>query len=432
MRGTAGKKLAVILCILLSFVFLAESPLLVRSSAGLDPESDAAETPKKLIRWVDFNVPCEAMKKAIALDILTHDKDIKLNWIELLACLAAKNGNNFSRYKDSQLDALAQKLTSGTTISELTRDLKHYGYYLESFNAILSGFVGDYELEVPNKEGTGKHWETRYGIKVFSPIAKNYPYNHYDDFGNQRSYGFSRPHLGNDLMGQVGTPIVAVEGGTVEALGWNQYGGWRIGIRSFDTKRYYYYAHLRKDHPYRKDLAVGSVVKSGDVIGYLGRTGYSRKENVNNIKTSHLHFGMQLVFDESQKECNNEIWIDVYEIVRLLDNKRCEVKKDLETKDYYRLYDIRDKSPDTGSALPNIRKEGNSMEDKKQSGYPVYTEDELGGIQQVAAATECTGLEPTPPASVSEAESYSELYNKPQQTEKVNNEFRKVNPEKRI
>jgi murein DD-endopeptidase MepM/ murein hydrolase activator NlpD len=127
-------------------------------------------------------------------------------------------------------------------------------------------------------------------------------------------------------------------------LGWNQYGGWRIGIRSLDTKRYYYYAHLRKDHPYRKDLKIGSIVKGGDVIGYLGRTGYSHKENVNNIKTSHLHFGMQLVFDESQKECNSEIWIDVYEIVRLLDNKRVEVRKNPETKDYYRLYDINDLS----------------------------------------------------------------------------------------
>lgn len=307
-------------------------------------EDSASPEPKKLIKWVDFNVPSGAMKKAIALDIMSHDKEVRLNWIEMLAYLAAKNGNNFGKYKDSQLEELARKLNAGTAMAELTRDLKHYSYYLEALSAILSGFVGDYEIEVPDNEGTGKHWEARYGIKVFSPIAKNYPYSHSNDFGNKRSYGFSRPHLGNDLMGQVGTPVIAVEGGVVEALGWNQYGGWRIGIRSLDKKRYYYYAHLRKNFPFRKDLTVGSVVISGDVIGYLGRSGYSRTENVNNIQTSHLHFGMQLVFDESQKECNNEIWIDVYEIVRLLDNKRSEVKKNPETKDYYRLYDIRDKS----------------------------------------------------------------------------------------
>ena len=28
--------------------------------------------------------------------------------------------------------------------------------------------------------------------------------------------------------GSIGTPIVAVESGYIEALGWNQYGGWRV------------------------------------------------------------------------------------------------------------------------------------------------------------------------------------------------------------
>ena len=63
------------------------------------------------------------------------------------------------------------------------------------------------------------------------------------------------------------------------------------------------------------------------MIGFMGRTGYSDKENTNNIETVHLHFGMQLVFDESQKECNSEIWIDVYPIVRLLNEHRSSVKK---------------------------------------------------------------------------------------------------------
>lgn len=306
------------------------------------------EEPKKdLIKWVDFNVPCEAMKKAIALDIASQEQEVKLNYIELLAYLATQNGNNFKNYKDKQLDEIAKKLKSGTTMAELTKDLKYYPYYFESYTAALSGLVGKYEIEVPNEDGSGTHWEERYGIKAFSPIAKNYPYSHSDDFGSSRSYGFKRTHLGNDLFGQVGTPIVAVEGGVVEAMGWNQYGGWRIGIRSLDQKRYYYYAHLRKNFPYQKDLTVGSIVKAGDVIGYLGRSGYSTTENVNNIEVPHLHFGMQLVFDECQKECNSEIWIDVYDIVRLLDNKRSEVVKNPETKDYSRVYDFHDLSEPT-------------------------------------------------------------------------------------
>ena len=324
---------------------LISSATIPPSAVSCAATAQAGEGEKKdYIKWVDFNVPCEAMKKAIALDILSQDQTVKIDFIELLSCLAAQNGNNFSAYKDKQLDEIAERLNAGMTLIDLTENLKYYSYYYDCLSAVLSGIVGAYEIEVPDESGDGKHWETRYGIKAFSPIAKNFPYSHYDDFGKRRSYGFSRPHLGNDLLGQVGTPIIAVESGVIEALGWNQYGGWRIGIRSFDNKRYFYYAHLRKNFPYRKDLKIGSVVNSGDVIGYLGRTGYSIKENVNNITASHLHFGMQLIFDESQKECNSEIWINVYEIVRLLENKRSEVVKNLETKDYSRIYDYRDLS----------------------------------------------------------------------------------------
>lgn len=144
------------------------------------------------------------------------------------------------------------------------------------------------------------------------------------------------------MMGQVGTPVIAVESGYVEAIGWNQYGGWRLGIRSFDGKRYYYYAHLRKNYPYHKSLKQGSIITAGDVIGYLGRTGYSRTENTNNIDEAHLHFGLQLIFDESQKEGNNEIWVDCYELTKFLSMNRSETLKNQETKEYDRIYDMKD------------------------------------------------------------------------------------------
>lgn len=144
----------------------------------------------------------------------------------------------------------------------------------------------------------------------------------------------------------IGTPIIAVESGYVEAIGWNQYGGWRIGIRSFDGKRYYYYAHLRKDYPYQSNLKEGSLVTAGDVIGYLGHTGYSSTENTNNIAEPHLHFGLQLIFDESQKEGNNEIWIDCYELIRFLAINRSETVKKEGTKEWTRVYEMKDPSID--------------------------------------------------------------------------------------
>ena len=69
-------------------------------------------------------------------------------------------------------------------------------------------------------------------------------------------------------------------------------------------------------------------------------TGYSSKENVNNINTPHLHFGLQLIFDESQKDGDNQIWIDVYELIELLQKNKCAVQYNEETKDYDRVYDL--------------------------------------------------------------------------------------------
>jgi murein DD-endopeptidase MepM/ murein hydrolase activator NlpD len=296
---------------------------------------------KKFIKWVEFNACYEAMEKALTLDVKSHNKEIQLNWVELLAYLGARYGGDFKKYKSKDMDELVAKLNKGQTIQQLTENMKYYNYYYEAYDAILGNFVGEYEIQVKDQDNNGDlKWERKYGLKVFSPIARGYSFSHYDDFGTGRSFGYARKHLGNDLMGSIGTPVMAVESGIVEAMGWNMYGGWRIGIRSFDQKRYYYYAHLRKDKPFHSDLYEGKVVKAGEVIGYLGMTGYSTRENVNNITTPHLHFGMQIIFDESQKECVNELWINVYEIVNLLQKNRSAVVKDEETRDYYRVYDI--------------------------------------------------------------------------------------------
>ncbi len=72
-------------------------------------------------------------------------------------------------------------------------------------------------------------------------------------------------------------------------------------------------------------------------------TGYSVEENVNNINIPHLHFGMQLIFDESQVDSPNEIWINVYEIIEFLKQNRSEVYMSNEkTKDYSRKYEFID------------------------------------------------------------------------------------------
>lgn len=304
-------------------------------------QAEAEESEKKdYIKWVDFDVTAEAMQKAYELDTSTYGQEIHLNWIELLAYLGTSYGGDFKKFKTKDLTELANKLTSKEcTMEELTAEKKYYAYYLEAYGAVLSGLVGEYQLEQIQEGATGEGvMEQKYGLKGFSPVAKGYSYQHFDDFGVSRSYGYKRQHLGHDMMGMIGTPITAIESGYVEVMGWNQYGGWRIGIRSFDGKRYYYYAHLRQNFPFHKSLFEGSVVTAGDVIGYMGHTGYSTTENVNNIEEVHLHWGLQLIFDESQKEGNNEIWIDCYELTKFLSQKRCTTVKDEETKEYSRVY----------------------------------------------------------------------------------------------
>lgn len=294
------------------------------------------------IKWVDFNITCEALSKAYELDVASYDSEVHLNWIELLAYAGAKKGGTFDKSSLALIDKLAKELSDGeTTLDELTKDMDYYEYYLEAYEAVLGGMIGEYEIEQSCDTGE-KIWKKVYGLKAFSPIAKGFPYNDYDDFGSSRSYGYKRQHLGHDMMGQIGTPIIAIESGYVEAIGWNQYGGWRIGIRSFDQKRYYYYAHLRQNFPYALNLKEGSVVTAGDVIGYMGHTGYSTVENTNNIDTVHLHWGLQLIFDESQKEGNNEIWIDCYALSQFLYKNRSETQKNTETKEWFRIYQMKD------------------------------------------------------------------------------------------
>lgn len=299
-----------------------------------------AKADKDFIKWVDFGASYSALRDTLNLDIKTStDKNAHIPMVNSLSFLAARNGGNFKNYKKSDLDVLIKGLSNGKTMNDLTENLKFYNYYQNAYSAILSEYVGYYGKESAiGGDMQTKEWLEYYGLKVFSPIADGFGYSHYDDFGSSRTYGYARKHLGHDIMGSIGTPIIAVESGTVEALGWNQYGGWRIGIRSFDKKRYYYYAHLRKDHPYQSGLKEGMSVNAGDVIGYLGMTGYSAKENVNNIDTPHLHFGVQLIFDESQKDGNGEIWIDCYALTNLLSQNRAEVYYDKEKKEYYRKY----------------------------------------------------------------------------------------------
>lgn len=203
------------------------------------------------IKWFEFKPTYEVLQKTATLDIDSHTKneEVQYNWIELISYLACKYGNDFKKFKQTDLDKLVTRLKNGEAMEEITKDMKLYSYYYEGYEAVLSQFIGNYEIQKPisNKSATSSKQQLNtaltnstsntinntssnqvtttevpftsvYGMKAFHPLAQNYSYSHYDDFGNSRSYGYKRLHFGNDLMGSIGTPVIAVESGIVEAV----------------------------------------------------------------------------------------------------------------------------------------------------------------------------------------------------------------------
>jgi murein DD-endopeptidase MepM/ murein hydrolase activator NlpD len=80
-----------------------------------------------------------------------------------------------------------------------------------------------------------------------------------------------RPHHGVDYAAPTGTPVVAIGDGKVIKKGYNKGAGHMVKIKhnSVYTTAY---LHLSK---YGKGVEVGSYVRQGDVIGYVGSTGLS-------------------------------------------------------------------------------------------------------------------------------------------------------------
>ena len=145
-----NKKIFIFTVIIILVIIL--SVVVFYSFANDEVNSDETSSEKDYIKWVDFNVTAEAMKLTSKLDIESHNSDaeVKYNWIELLAYLAAQNGGNFKNFKKSDLDNLVAKLDNGEQMSDLTSSMKFYDYYYEAYSAVLSAFIGNYSIEVDN------------------------------------------------------------------------------------------------------------------------------------------------------------------------------------------------------------------------------------------------------------------------------------------
>ena len=194
---------------LAGFVSLILAAFCVALSFYTNVRAESSGAQSTYIKWAEMNVCLSALEDTMKLDIETYGKLYHISWIESLSYLACKNGNNWSGYKKSQLDKMVEALGDVYTVDDLINENKYYSYYKETFSVMLSGILGVYEKEAPDGQG-GKKLVSGYGLIAYSPVAEGFSYSHYDDFGVSRSYGYKRRHLGNDLMGYVGSPVVSV------------------------------------------------------------------------------------------------------------------------------------------------------------------------------------------------------------------------------
>ena len=106
--------------------------------------------------------------------------------------------------------------------------MKYCTYYRQAYGAVLDGLVGQYDIQIAaenaplfatpavSSDGTtdpDRVWVTKYGLKPFLPLPRDFPIRITTTSASPVPYGYKRQHLGHDMMGQVGTPVIAVESG---------------------------------------------------------------------------------------------------------------------------------------------------------------------------------------------------------------------------
>lgn len=129
-----------------------------------------------------------------------------------------------------------------------------------------------------------------------------------NSYGAPRDYGGPRTHEGCDLFGTEKEPgyypVLSITDGVVENIGWLPLGGYRIGIRA-PKGGYFYYAHL---DAYEKEFRTGEEISAGDILGYMGNTGYGG-EGTQGMFPVHLHLGIYIRTPHYEELSVNPYWV---------------------------------------------------------------------------------------------------------------------------
>lgn len=105
----------------------------------------------------------------------------------------------------------------------------------------------------------------------FSRISSKYNMRRFISY-----YGRIQPHLGTDFAAPTNTPIMATANGKISQKGYTSGNGNYIKIRhngTYETQ----YLHMNK---FKSGVGLGTFVKQGDVIGFVGSTGHASGPHV--------------------------------------------------------------------------------------------------------------------------------------------------------
>lgn len=152
-------------------------------------------------------------------------------------------------------------------------------------------------------------WEDlKYFPVPISTLNEDARVSYYNSWMASRTFGGQRGHEGTDLMAELNErgryPVLSMTDGVVEKIGWLTKGGYRIGIRA-PHGGYFYYAHL---YDYAREFQIGETVKAGELLGFMGDSGYSEIEGTVGNFDVHLHVGIYVDTPEGSEISVNAFW----------------------------------------------------------------------------------------------------------------------------
>lgn len=263
---------------------------------------------------VNFNI---LFHSSALLNISEYDKKSKLlvysSYFDTLkqisyvsVCIEMKNINILPIYIQDKIQTLCKfhKCNENDVLEIIIEIGSNYNYNITYFAIINDNSTKTYNYQM-DKESFFFNEDNMIvgtnGISITNtlPILKN-EYKITDRFGI-RPHPFKRTkcsfHSGLDFSARIGTPIFAMADGIVTFSGYKKDYGYHIVIKH-ENNLETLYAHMR----YASLLKLGQSVYKGQLIGYVGATGYTTGPHLHlEVRHNGIRCNPELFFSFDKK-----------------------------------------------------------------------------------------------------------------------------------